>query len=103
MFSSLLGGNADHKPTSGRLLWTHRKSRRQDLRAPLPLHWSERAKPLEDRVAAASVGCCVLCCVVCCGLSKFSHHTGSKTILAKSKWLTFARSYHKIGPQTPHI
>ncbi len=51
------------------------------------------------RAAAYFVGCCVrcvlyLCCVVV--VSKFSYHTGSKTILAKSKWSTFAHSYHKI-------
>jgi hypothetical protein len=41
---------------------------RQDLGAPLPYHWRERAKLLEGRVAVAvaHVGFCVLCCVVLC-------------------------------------
>ncbi len=51
----------------------------------------ERAKPLENRVDADHVNCCALCCIVWYS-SKFSYHTGSTTILAKSKWPTFARS-----------
>jgi hypothetical protein len=81
------------------------EARRQDLGAPLPYQWRERAKPLEGMVAAAvaHVGCCVLCCVVCCDLSKFSYNPGSNTISANSKWPIFAQSYHKIGQQTPQI
>jgi hypothetical protein len=60
-------------------------------------------KPLEGKAAAAHVDYSMLCCVVCCDLSEFSYHTGSNTILAKSKWPSFACSYHKIGPQTPQI
>jgi hypothetical protein len=52
----------DREPTTGRLLWTHRESRCQDLGAPLPYLWRERAKPLEGRVAAAHLD------VVGCGL-----------------------------------
>jgi hypothetical protein len=45
------------------------EARRQDLGAPLPYQWRERAKPLEGRVSAAVVHvggmlCCVVCCVV---------------------------------------
>jgi hypothetical protein len=81
------------------------EARRQDLGAPMPYQWRERAKPLEGRVAvaAAHVGCCVLCCVVCCDSSKFSYHPGSNTISANSKWPIFARSCHKIGQQTPQL
>ncbi len=59
----------DHKPATGRLLWTHGESWRQDLGAPLPYPWRERAKLLEGRVAAAHldvVGCGLW--VVGCGL-----------------------------------
>ncbi len=52
----------DHKPATRRLLWTHGESRRQDLGAPLPYPWRERAKLLEGRVAAAHLD------VVSCGL-----------------------------------
>jgi hypothetical protein len=93
----------EHEPSAGCLQWTHREQQHDDLGAPLPYPWQERAKPLEGWVAAAHVGCCVLCCVVCSDLSKFSFHPGSKTISAKSKWPIFAHSYHKIGPQTPQI
>ncbi len=51
----------DREPATGRLLWTHGESRRQDLGAPLPYPWRERAKPLKGRVAAAHFGCCVFC------------------------------------------
>jgi len=50
----------DREPATGHLLWTHGESRRQDLGAPLPYPWRERAKPLEGRVAAVHFGCCVL-------------------------------------------
>jgi hypothetical protein len=50
------------KPATGPLLWTHGESRRQDLGAPLPYPWRERAKLLEGRVAAAHLD------VVGCGL-----------------------------------
>jgi hypothetical protein len=53
-------GNCE--PTTGCLLWTHGELRRQDLGAPLPYPWRERAKPLEGRVAAAHLD------VVGCGL-----------------------------------
>ncbi len=43
----------DREPTTERLLWTHGELRRQDLGAPLPYPWRERAKLLEGRVAAA--------------------------------------------------
>jgi hypothetical protein len=59
----------DRKPATGRLLWTHGESWRQDLGAPLPYPWRERVKPLEGRVAAAHLD--VVSCglwVVCCGL-----------------------------------
>jgi hypothetical protein len=59
----------DCKPATGRLLWTHGESRRQDLGAPVPYPWRERAKPLKGRVAAAHldvVGCGLW--VVGCGL-----------------------------------
>jgi hypothetical protein len=71
----------DREPATGRLLWTHGESRCQDLGAPLPYPWSERAKPLEGRVAAAHldvVGCglwvvghglWVVGCGLCCGLA----------------------------------
>jgi hypothetical protein len=36
-------------------------------------------------------------------VSKFSYHTGSKMILAKSKWPIFAHSCHKICAQRPGI
>jgi hypothetical protein len=61
--------HSDSKPATGRLLWTHGESWRQDLGAPLPYPWRERAKPLEGRVAAAHldvVGCGLW--VVGCGL-----------------------------------
>jgi hypothetical protein len=51
----------NREPATGRLLWTHGESRCQDLGAPLPYPWKERAKPLEGRVAAAHFGCCVFC------------------------------------------
>ncbi len=91
-----------HETSAGHLEWTHREQRRYDLGVPLPYPWRERAKPLEGWVAAAHVDCCVLCCVVWCG-SEFSYHTGSTRILAKSKWPTFAYSFHKIGHQTLQI
>jgi hypothetical protein len=80
---------------------------RQDLRAPLPYQWRERAKLLEGRVAAAAahVGCCVLCCVVLCVVIR----ARLATILVETLYQQtqngqfFARSYHKIGPQTPQI
>ncbi len=50
----------DHEPTTGHLLWNHGELRCQDLGAPLPYLWRERAKLLEGRVAAAHFGCCVL-------------------------------------------
>jgi hypothetical protein len=67
-------GNCE--PATGRLLWTHGESRRQDLGAPLPYPWRERATPLEGRVAAAHLdvvggGLWVVGCglwVVGCGL-----------------------------------
>jgi hypothetical protein len=52
----------DREPATGRLLWTRGESWRQDLGAPLPYPWRERAKPLEGRVAAAHLD------VVSCGL-----------------------------------
>jgi hypothetical protein len=61
--------HGDRKPATGRLLLTHGESRRQDLGAPLPYPWRERAKPLEGRVRAAHldvVGCGLW--VVGCGL-----------------------------------
>jgi hypothetical protein len=81
------------------------EAQHQDLGAPLPYQWRERAKLLESRMAAAAahVGCCVLCHVVCCYLSELSYHPGSNTISANPKWPLFARSYHKIGQQTPQI
>ncbi len=54
--------HGDRKPATRRLLWTHGESRHQDLGAPLPYPWIERAKPLEGRVAAAHLD------VVGCGL-----------------------------------
>jgi hypothetical protein len=74
-------------------------------------HEKREGKAAGGRVAAAHVGwllcvlcvvfvvCCVLCVVFCgCVLCfvTFSYHTDSKTILTKSKWPTFAHSYHKI-------
>ncbi len=59
----------NRQPATRRLLWNHGESRRQDLGAPLPYPWKERAKPLEGRVAAAHldvVGCRLW--VVGCGL-----------------------------------
>jgi hypothetical protein len=59
----------NHEPTTGCLLWTHGELQHQDLGAPLPYPWRERAKPLEGRVAAAHldvVGCGLW--VVGCGL-----------------------------------
>ncbi len=94
--------------SSGAMSWWHH----------WPTHGGRGPKPLEARAVAAHVGCCVLCCVVLCcvvlccvvlccvvcvGLSKCSYQTSSNMILAKSKWPTFACSYHKIGPQTPQI
>ncbi len=38
------------------------KRRRQDLAAPLPYPWRERAKPLEGRAVKAHVGVRVLLC-----------------------------------------
>jgi hypothetical protein len=61
--------HGDCEPATRRLLWTHGEMRRQDLGAPLPYPWRERAKPLEGRVAAAHldvVGCGLW--VVGCGL-----------------------------------
>jgi hypothetical protein len=54
--------SSDCEPATGRLLWTHGESWRQDLGAPLPCPCRERAKPLEGRVAAAHLD------VVSCGL-----------------------------------
>ncbi len=59
----------DCKPATGRLLWTHGESWRQDLGVPLLYPWRERAKLLEGRVAAAHLdveGCGLW--VVGCGL-----------------------------------
>jgi hypothetical protein len=50
----------NRKPATWRLLWIHGELRRQDLGAPLPYPWRERAKLLEGRVVAAHldvVGC----------------------------------------------
>ncbi len=47
----------------------------------------------------AHVGCCVLCCV-CVVVQEFSYHTGSNTILAKSKWPTFCR-FIEFAPKHP--
>jgi hypothetical protein len=61
--------HSDCKPATRRLLWTHGESWCQDLGAPLPYSWRERAKPQEGRVAAAHLD--VVSCgwwVVGCGL-----------------------------------
>ncbi len=100
------GENAESaNPTARALCTLIGEARRQDLGAPLPYQWRDRAKPLEGRVAAAvpHVGCCELFCVVSCDSSNLSYHPGSNTISANSKWPMFALSYHKIGPQTPQI
>jgi hypothetical protein len=68
--------HGDCKPATGRLLWTHGELQRQDLGAPLPYPWRERAKPLEGGVVVAhldveSCGLWVVGCrlwVVGCGL-----------------------------------
>ncbi len=60
---------SDCEPATGHLLWIHGESWHQDLGAPLPYPWRERAKPLEGRVAVAHldvVGCGLW--VVGCGL-----------------------------------
>jgi hypothetical protein len=79
------------------MIWWHRCS----------IHGKREGNTAGGRVAAAHVGwlLCVLCvlCVVCyvlwlcfvfCNIAMY--HTGSKTILAKSKWPTFAPSFHNI-------
>jgi hypothetical protein len=92
----------NREPATGRLLWTHGESQRQDMGGPLPYPWRERVKPLEGRVAAAHldvvgcglwvVGCglwvvgCGLCVVgSCVGLqalvsfdTHFVHHPGKQ-------------------------
>jgi hypothetical protein len=78
----------DCEPATRGLLWTHGESRHQDLGAPLPYPWRERAKPLEGRVVAAHldvvscglwvVGCglWVVGCGLCCGIvSALSYDT----------------------------
>jgi hypothetical protein len=54
--------HGNHEPATGRLLWTHGELWRQNLGAPLPYPWRERAMLLEGRVAAAHLD------VVSCGL-----------------------------------
>jgi hypothetical protein len=71
----------DCKPATGRLLWTHGESRRQDLGAPLPYPWRERAKPLEGRVVVAHLD--VVSCglwVVGCGLWVVGFVVGSRAL-----------------------
>jgi hypothetical protein len=53
--------HSDCVPATGHLLWTHGELQCQDLGAPLPYPWRERANPLEGRVVAAHFGCCVFC------------------------------------------
>jgi hypothetical protein len=54
----------ERKPTAGRLQQTHSKPLCLDLRPWQMLPWQKMAKPLEGRVVAAHVGCCVFC-VLC--------------------------------------
>jgi hypothetical protein len=78
----------DRKPATGRLLWTHGELWCQDLGAPLPYPWRERAKLLEGRVAAAhldvvSCGLWVVGCglwVVGCGLWVVGCAVGSQAL-----------------------
>ncbi len=82
--------HGDREPATGRLLWTHGESRCQDLGAPLPYPWRERAKPLEGRVEAAHldvVGCglWVVGCglwVVGCGLCVVGSYVGSRALVS---------------------
>jgi hypothetical protein len=76
-------GRGDREPATGRLLWTHEESRRQDLGAPLPYPWRERVKLLEGRVAAAHldvVGCGLW--VVGCGLCVVGSFVGSRALVS---------------------
>ncbi len=59
-------GRGTAKPDHGRLAWEwdHRTPQRHVLWAPLNYPWREKTNPLEGRVAAAHVGCCVFCAVV---------------------------------------
>ncbi len=83
--------------SNGTMIWWHRCS----------THGKRKGKAAGGRVAAAHVCwlvvvcvvcvvCCVLCFVVVFCVLQHCYHTGSKTILAKLKWLSFAHSYHKI-------
>ncbi len=73
----------DREPATGRLLWTHGELRHQDLGAPLPYPWRERAKPLEGRVVAAHldvVGCWLW--VVGCGLCVVGSCVGLRALVS---------------------
>jgi hypothetical protein len=52
-------------PDAVHLVWAHRDQRRQDVGPWGMLPWQKMAKPLEGRVMAAHVGCCVFFCVLC--------------------------------------
>jgi hypothetical protein len=57
----------EHERNNSHPVDAHGEPQSQDLGAPLPYLWKERAKPLEGRVAAAHIDCCVflwLCFVV---------------------------------------
>jgi hypothetical protein len=73
--------HGDCEPATGRLLWTHGESWRQDLGSPLPYPWRERAKLLEGRVAVAHLD--VVSCglwVVGCGLWVVGCVVGSRAL-----------------------
>jgi hypothetical protein len=55
-------------PNAAHLVWAHRDQRCQDLGPWRMLPWQKMAKPLEGRVMAAHVGCCLFCvfCALCC-------------------------------------
>jgi hypothetical protein len=57
----------ESKPAAGRLQRTHSKLLCLDLslRPWRMLPWQKMAKPLEGRVVAAHVGCCVFCVFLC--------------------------------------
>jgi hypothetical protein len=93
--------DVEHKPAAGHLQWINGEWQCQDPGALLPYPWRERAKPLEGR-AADHFDCCVVRLWLCfVSLSEFSYNTGSKTILAKLKWLNLQAHRPKFAPKHP--
>ncbi len=93
------------KPTTGKLQQTYGVPWSQDLGAPLPYPWRDRATPQEGRVAT-HFDCCLLCCVVFVLRAPFcylSYNTGRESTSAKAKWPTFVQSKHNICTQKPQI